>query len=79
MRILITGSNGLLGQKIVNQLSNSNYSFLATSLGENRNSKCNSAFYETLDITNIEEIKGCVNKFKPTHIINTAAVTNVDY
>jgi len=79
MRILITGSNGLLGQKIVNQLSNSNYSFLATSLGANRNSMCKQTYYEALDITNKEEINDCVNKFKPTHIINTAAVTNVDY
>jgi len=79
MRILITGSNGLLGQKIVNQLSNSNYSFLATSLGANRNSKCKETYYETLDITNEEEVNDCVNKFKPTHIINTAALTNVDY
>ena len=43
MRILITGSNGLLGQKIVNQLTDSKIDFLATSKGVNRNSKCNSS------------------------------------
>jgi dTDP-4-dehydrorhamnose reductase len=79
MKILITGSNGLLGQKIVNQLAKAKVVFLATSLGENRNSKCNSSNYQTLDITNPSEINNCVNKFNPTHIINTAAVTNVDF
>jgi len=79
MRILITGSNGLLGQKIINQLSDSDIVFLATSLGENRNSKCKNTYYQALDITNRNEINECVNKFKPSHIINTAAVTNVDF
>ncbi len=78
MRILITGSNGLLGQKIVKQLTNSELVFLATSIGKNRNSKCNSSNYKALDITNPIDISNCVKEFKPTHIINTAAVTNVD-
>ena len=79
MRLIITGSNGLLGQKIVNQLSKTNVSFLATSKGENRNSKCANIKYQSLDITELDEITKCVKEFKPTHIINTAAITNVDY
>ena len=79
MKILITGSNGLLGQKIVSQLSKANVPFLATSKGANRNSKCIEAKYKDLDITNLDEITKCVKDFNPTHIINTAALTNVDY
>ena len=79
MRILITGSNGLLGQKIVNQLTNSGTVFLATSLGENRNSKCCDSSYVTLDISIEADVNSCVNEFNPTHIINTAAITNVDF
>lgn len=79
MRILITGSNGLLGQKIVNQLTKKRVNFIATSLGDNRNSQCNIENYKSLDITNKIQIESLVQKFKPTHIINTAAVTNVDF
>lgn len=79
MKILITGSNGLLGQKIVAQLSNQNIDFLATSQGKNRNSKCEDLKYKSLDITNLNEIKNIVQQYKPTHIINTAAITNVDF
>lgn len=79
MKILITGSNGLLGQKIVKQCLKRNINFIATSTGENRNSICPKKQYQSLDITNLIEIQEVVNKHKPSHIINTAAVTNVDY
>lgn len=78
MRILITGSNGLLGQKIVRQLVKNKIEFCATSLGENRNSNCPSAHYQQLDITEQAGIDRVVNLFKPTVIVNTAAMTNVD-
>jgi len=79
MRILITGSNGLLGQKIVALCLKNNFVFLATSLGENRNQDCVSSNYLGLDITNVKEINHIFTTFKPTHVIHTAAITNVDY
>ncbi|MFK8046032.1 MAG: NAD(P)-dependent oxidoreductase [Crocinitomicaceae bacterium] len=79
MKILITGSNGLLGQKIVKQCLAKNIDFLASSQGENRNSSCSIENYRSLDITSLAEIKTIVEREKPTHIINTAAVTNVDF
>ena len=78
MRILITGSNGLLGQKIVSQLLRSDSVFLATSLGENRNQDCPMEFYTPMDICNATEIADVFAAFKPTHVIHTAAMTNVD-
>jgi len=78
MRILITGSNGLLGQKIVSQLLQSKRIFLATSLGQNRNQDCPEACYAQMDICNESEITAVFAAFQPTHVIHTAAMTNVD-
>lgn len=78
MRILITGSNGLLGQKIVDQLNHTTSTFLATSKGENRNLNCAEANYQQMDISNAGEIETVFTQFQPTHIIHTAAMTNVD-
>ena len=78
MRILITGSNGLLGQKIVRQLKKRKIEFLATSKGENRNPDCEDSNYVSMDICSEMEIAGVFNSFLPSHIIHTAAMTNVD-
>lgn len=78
MKILITGSNGLLGQKIVKLCLKYGIQFLATSKGENRNPDCPSSNYFALDITNKLEINGVFEAFYPTHVIHTAAITNVD-
>lgn len=78
MRILITGSNGLLGQKIVDLCLSKGLEFLATSSGANRYSKCPEANYATLDITDEANIKAVLEHYLPTHIIHTAAMTNVD-
>lgn len=78
MKILITGSNGLLGQKIVAQAIKHSIPFLATSLGENRNDACPNEEYLSMDITNENEIRKVIADFQPTHIIHTAAMTNVD-
>ena len=79
MKILITGSNGLLGQKIVRQLKKKNKSFLATSLGENRNPDCPNSFYSPLDISNQYEVNKVMMDYNPDAVIHTAAITNVDY
>ena len=79
MKILITGSNGLLGQKLVKLLAGKNgITLLATSIGENRISKKEGYQYQSLDITNRDEVLNLINKFNPSTIINTAAMTNVD-
>lgn len=78
MRILITGSNGLLGQKVVDLCLSKGLPFLATSSGENRYSKCPETQYQTLDITDEANIKAVFDQYLPTHVIHTAAMTNVD-
>ncbi len=79
MKILITGSNGLLGQKLVALLANKEgIMLLATSKGANRISNTNGYQYQSLDITNENEVATIFNSFKPDTVINTAAMTNVD-
>ena len=79
MNILITGSNGLLGQKLVYKLSDkSGINCIATARGENRLVKQNGYDFETLDITDEENIRSVFTKHLPDVIINTAAMTNVD-
>ncbi|AEA44132.1 SDR family oxidoreductase [Fluviicola taffensis] len=79
MKILITGSNGLLGQKIVKRCLKHHISFIATSKGVNRNPECPSENYIELDLVNSEEVEALIKAQKPTAIIHTAALTNVDY
>ena len=79
MRILLTGSNGLLGQKIVKLLSDKEgVQLLATSKGNNRITNQTGYVYQKLDITEPKEIQQVFDDFRPTTVINTAAMTNVD-
>jgi len=78
MKILITGANGLLGQKLVRQLTKKNISFIASSKGVNRNSNCPSYKYISLDICDPKQVEKIITTLQPTHIIHTAAITNVD-
>ena len=79
MRILITGSNGLLGQKLVKLCLERGFNFIATSKGENRNPDCPTINYLSLDISIFSEINNVFQFYYPTHVIHTAAITNVDY
>jgi len=78
MKVLITGSNGLLGQKLVDYCLANNVDFVPTSKGANRNLKCPQDVYRTLDITNRTEVLSVMSLVNPTHVIHTAAMTNVD-
>jgi len=79
MKVLITGSNGLLGQKLVHKLRiDELVELIATSKGENRISEKTGYNYISLDITKKEELEKVILSEKPNVIINTAAMTNVD-
>jgi dTDP-4-dehydrorhamnose reductase len=79
MKLLITGSNGLLGQKLVAHCLKHSHSFLATSKGANRNPDCPHENFESMDCCAVDEISAVFDRFMPTHVIHTAALTNVDY
>jgi len=79
MKILITGSNGLLGQKLVYLLRDKvEVQLIATSRGENRIRERTGYEYYSIDITEKEQVEKAIGKFQPDVIINTAAMTNVD-
>lgn len=76
-RILITGSNGMLGQRAVQFYSSKeNVELLATSVEDK--SVIDSVEYITSDIKDRENIKKLVYDYCPDFIIHTAAFTNVD-
>ncbi|MBL7934138.1 MAG: NAD(P)-dependent oxidoreductase [Bacteroidia bacterium] len=79
MKILITGSNGLLGQKLVYKLRDKKgVECIATARGENRLIRKEGYVYESLDITDKKNVEDVFSKFLPDVVINTAAMTNVD-
>ena len=78
-KILITGSNGLLGQKLVSLLSQqTDIQLIATSRGVNRMDFTDGYDYQEMDITNAEQVTEVIKKVRPDAIIHTAAMTNVD-
>ena len=78
-KILVTGSNGLLGQKLVKQLKgHSEFELIATSRGKNRVSNASGYVYESMNITDPLDVERVFSHYKPEVVINTAAMTNVD-
>ncbi|MEM7548998.1 MAG: SDR family oxidoreductase [Bacteroidota bacterium] len=80
MKILVTGANGLLGQKLIALFADKEgFELLATSKGEKRYSTHASFIhYKSLDITSEKEVSEVMGSFEPEVVINTAAMTNVD-
>ncbi len=78
-RVLITGSNGLLGQKLVELFSHlHSFQILLTSRQERSVFDHEALRYVRADITKRPEIKAVIEEFEPEIIVHTAAVTNVD-
>lgn len=78
-KILITGSNGLLGQSLLDLfLGDKNYEVIALSRGKNRYPQTKGYVYQEIDVTNKSDLQETVKKHCPDFIINTAAMTNVD-
>jgi dTDP-4-dehydrorhamnose reductase len=77
-RIVITGSNGLLGQKIVDLFSRGNYPLMLISLEPHSVFDEEVIPYRSVDTTNRQLVRKVVDEFEPDVIIHTAAITNVD-
>ncbi|HBK71333.1 MAG TPA: NAD(P)-dependent oxidoreductase [Flavobacteriaceae bacterium] len=78
-KILITGANGLLGQKLVNLFSVlDDFEVNAISRGDNRNDTAKNYTYNSIDSTDAEKLTCFIEDNAPHYIINCAAMTNVD-
>ncbi|HTH57189.1 MAG TPA: NAD(P)-dependent oxidoreductase [Cyclobacteriaceae bacterium] len=78
MRILVTGSNGLLGQKLVELISaQQDCHLIATAKSKLIPALGRGEFYH-LDITNQMEVDDVISRTKPDVVIHTAAMTQVD-
>lgn len=78
-KVLITGSNGLLGQKLIHLLSCRNdLEIFACSKGNNRITSVKNFQYKNLDIANKLALEYYLKEILPEVVINTAAITNVD-
>ena len=64
MKILITGSNGMLGHDLISVLNDNHDLILTTS--------------KTLDITDEKKVMDLISESKPDIVINSAAYTDVD-
>jgi len=78
-KIIITGSNGLLGQNLLSLLLEEKeiYEVIGFSRGANRSGRGDFSYYD-LDITDTKKLQTLVLGIQPDVIINTAAMTNVD-
>lgn len=77
--ILVTGSNGLLGQKLTDlYLQKEHIQLIATGKGLNRHPSKEGYVYQEMDITNPLNVREVLEKYKPSVVIHTAAMTQVD-
>lgn len=79
MRVLITGSNGLLGQKLISALRDDpTVELTATSRGNDRTPTALGDRYQAMDITVQKAVDTVFDKVRPEVVVHTAAMTNVD-
>lgn len=79
MKIVITGSNGLLGQSLLNLLLKEpdTYQIYGLSRGNNRSGRDDFEYID-VDITSQQKLFDSLLEIQPDCIVNTAAMTNVD-
>lgn len=74
--ILVTGSNGLLGKKVVEALLNEGY--YVTGVSIEKESKTNNARFKYIsaNLTNVIELEDIFNENEFTHVIHLAAIAH---
>lgn len=78
-RILITGANGLLGQKLVSLLvQKPDVELVATARGTNRLPFSDGYTYRPMDITDKQQVLEVIGDVRPDVVIHGAAMTDVD-
>ncbi|SDS20609.1 dTDP-4-dehydrorhamnose reductase [Polaribacter sp. KT25b] len=79
IKVVITGSNGLLGQTLVKLLllEKEKYQVIGFSKGKNRSGR-EDFNYISINLTDEQKLKKTLSEIQPDFIINTAAMTQVD-
>jgi len=78
-RILITGGNGLLGTKVIEQaLARPEIDIISTSRDVCQNGYLGQFMFSRLDITDVNSVQRVLVQHQPDVVIHTAAMTNVD-
>jgi dTDP-4-dehydrorhamnose reductase len=80
LKILVTGSNGLLGQKLIYALKAKRPAIEVAGIARGKNRLKNKDGYTffSVNLTDKDAVSEIIQKFKPDCIIHTAAMTNVD-
>lgn len=79
-RIVVTGSNGLVGRRILDILSvRDDVEILAVSKSTDNFSGEQNYDFASVDLVNFSEVNYVLQNFLPNAIIHTAAITSVDY
>lgn len=78
MNILITGSNGFLGQHLSVFLANSGFQVIAASRGACRTPEMININYCDIELTNVSKLENVFAQFLPEVVIHTAAMSKPD-
>lgn len=79
MKVLITGSNGLLGQHLIPLfLQDGRYQVIATGRGPNRLPLQQGYVYEAVNLRDAASVNHLLEKHQPAVVIHAAAMTQVD-
>jgi len=80
MKVIVTGSNGLLGQKLVEKLVKRSAYFepIAFSRGPDRRMEKLGYQYEDVDLTHFARVEELLEYYHPQAIVHSAAMTQVD-
>lgn len=77
-KILITGANGLLGQKFLALTKDENALEVIPTSRSVQALQLEGVSVELMDITNQEQVERLISSYKPDIVVNTAAMTQVD-
>lgn len=78
-KVLVTGSNGLLGQKLTDLfIGMEDWDLVATGAGDNRHPVKEGYRYLSMDITDTAAMTSILERELPEVVIHTAAMTQVD-
>ncbi|MFP5040136.1 SDR family oxidoreductase [Parasediminibacterium sp. JCM 36343] len=78
MKVLVTGSNGFLGQHLTDYFAQKGLSVSAISRGQNQNNLTEKLNFLSLDLTHKEAVIAAIATIKPDVIVHNAAMSKPD-